>query len=87
MILGDGGGFRATLPLVVLVVGKRTNVFACLLVNEETLFFVDAYQFVSPPCIPFVLWLHVAVVGAAEVQIFQGEEFFFLTAHGQCCAK
>ena len=77
MVLSNCCGFRTILPFVVLVVGKGPDVFACFLVNEETLLLVDTYQFIAPPGIPFVFWLQVTVVAATEVQVFKREKLYF----------
>ena len=81
MVLDDCCGFRTAFPFVVLVVGKRTDVFACLLIDEETPLLIDSYQFVAPPGIPLVLGLQGLIAFTTEIQFFEGKEVFLLCAH------
>ena len=64
-------------PLVDLGNGEEGGLFARLLVHEVALLHVEAHEMVAPPGEPAVLGHHVAVVGAAKVEVFQCKLFQF----------
>ena len=74
-------GIVAAQPVVDVVKREEQRLLARFLVDKVALLNVRPYQFVAPPCIPFVLWLQVAVVIAAKVEVLKGEELFVLCAH------
>ena len=65
-------------PLVDVVDAEEFGLLARSLVHEIASLHVLADEFISPPGAPAVLCHHVAVVVAAEVQIFQCEGFLAL---------
>ena len=69
------GFFVAVRPFVDVVEGKELLLPTGLDIDEVTFFHIGLYQLVAPPCKPHVLGLHVAVVGATEVEVFQRKEF------------
>ena len=65
----------AICPFVDFFKREDGSLLAGLCIDGITLLYVGLYQLVSPPCQPHVLGLHAVVVRAAEVQVFEGEEF------------
>ena len=68
-------------PSVDVVEGEEPCLLTCLCVDGITLLHICLNQLVAPPCEPHVLGLQIAVVGAAEVQVFECKQFI-LRSHG-----
>ena len=69
-------------PLVNLGEGEEQLLLTRLGVDDVAFFHVGLYQLVAPPGEEHVLRAQTVVVGAAEVQVFEREEFLFLCRHG-----
>ena len=72
----------AICPFVYLIKREEGCFLTCLDINGITRFHIGLNQLVSPPCQPHVLGLHAVVVRAAEVQVFEGEEFVLCRQRG-----
>ena len=81
--IGEHRVHQVTYITFIIAICPFVDFFKCeegcflagLCIDGITLLYVGLYQLVSPPCQPHVLGLHAVVVRAAEVQVFEGEEF------------
>ena len=69
----------APCPSVDIIKGEEQVFLSCLGIDEVAFFHIGIHQFLSPPGEIHVLRLHLVVVVAAKVQVFQREKFILCT--------